>query len=105
MTTAGLATSAVIFLLMVAASAFAAALDLPEVYWPDSSTRHNVYGVLVVLGLVGSVLAIPAALVSYLLYRAARKRAGTPPRLAGVVGAAAGAVMALGLAATILLTP
>lgn len=105
MTTAGLATSAAIFLLMLAVSTAAAALHLPEVYWPDNSTRHNLYGVLVILGLVGSVLVAPCALVSFVFYRVAKKRAGTPPRMAGVIGAAAGAAVALGVAATILLVP
>ncbi|WP_427170689.1 hypothetical protein [Arthrobacter sp. 92] len=105
MTTAGLVTLAMIFLLMTTASAAAAVLHLPEVYWPDSSTRHNLYGILLILGLVGSVLATPCALVSFGLCRAARKRAGAPPRLAAMLGSAVGAVLALGAAAMILLTP
>jgi hypothetical protein len=105
MTAAGLATSAAIFLLMVATAATAAVRHLPEVYWPDASTRHNLYGVLLIIGLVGCALTIPCTLVSYGLYRAARKRAGTPPRAAAVLGAAAGAAVALGVAAAILFTP
>jgi hypothetical protein len=73
--------------------------------WSDSSTRHNLYGVLLILGLVGSVLAAPFALVSFSLCRAARKRAGAPPRLAAMLGSAVGAVLALGAATMILLTP
>lgn len=105
MTTAGLVTAAAIFLLMLGISAIAAALHLPEAYWPDSSTRHNLYGVLIIVGLLGSVLAVPSALVSFSLYRAARKRAGTPPRAAAMIGAAFGAAVALGVAAAILFTP
>jgi hypothetical protein len=105
MATAGLVTSAALFLLMVATSATAAVLHLPEVYWSDSSTRHNLYGVLIIVGLLGSVVAVPSALMSFGFYRAARKRAGTPPGMAALIGAAAGAAAALGVAAAILLTP
>jgi hypothetical protein len=104
MTTAGPATATTIILLMVATSATAALLHLPEVYWPDSSTRHNLYGVLLILGLVGSVLATPCALMSFGLCRSAGKRAGAPPRLAAMLGSAVGAVLALGAAAMILPT-
>lgn len=102
--TTGLATATTIFLLMMATRASAALLHLPEVYWPDSSNRHNLYGVLLIRGLVGSVLATPCALVSFGLCRAARKLAGAPPRLAAMLGSVVGAVLALRAAAMILLT-